>query len=117
MPIYYAHGVNLYGTEQEDRDMRMLSDLGLCPENPNQLIHQEGYKEKGMLYFVEEILPKMYACAFRGYPDGSIPAGVAKEVSFFLDKDLPVFELPHFALRRILTVGETRLYLRECGQR
>ena len=98
--VYYAHGVNLYNTNQEDRDLETLEDMGLDVENPNQQHHQDGYTEKGMVYFMEDILPHMSACAFRSYPDGSIPAGVAKELTYFLEAGLPIIELPHFALRR-----------------
>lgn len=54
------------------------------------------------------------AVAFRGLPGCAVPAGVWGEIQ---EAALPTIELPTFALRKVLTVDETRAYLSEIGQR
>lgn len=115
--IYYAHSFHLYGSKQESRDLELLSSLGFSVLNPNRPHHQDRYKEKGMKYFTEDILPRCDFCAFRAYPGGNLPAGVAKEVVCFQTANKPVIEIPNFYNRRILSVEETRLFLAENGQR
>ena len=58
------------------------------------------------------------ALVFRANPDGSIPAGVAKEIMWALTAEKPVLELPRqLNNRRFLTVEHTRAWLQEIGQR
>jgi hypothetical protein len=72
-------------------------------------------------YIMEHIFKPMVqrcdALAFRSLPGGAIPAGVNGEITWAAEVSLPVFEIPSFAGRKILTVAETRDYLREVGQR
>jgi hypothetical protein len=117
MILYYAHSLHLYDTPQEVRDVALLQSLGFEVNNPNQPFHQEGYSEKGMDYFIEDILPGCDVCAFRAYSDMSIGAGVMKEVQAFIDMAKPVFEIPTFFDRKYHTVEQTRLFLLENGQR
>ena len=117
MKIYYAHCVQIYNTKQEQRDVELLQKFRFEVNNPNQPFHQEGYKAKGMDYFIEDILPGCDGVAFRALPDGSLPAGVAKEIDHFVEAGKPVIEIPGFVLRRRLSVEETRTYLHECGER
>ena len=117
MKIYYAHCVQLYGSQQELRDIDLLKSLGFEVVNPNLPKHQSGYNKKGMDYFIEDILPYCDGCAFRALPDGSIPAGVGKEVKEMIRAAKPVIELPNFALRNWMDVADTRMYLHECGER
>jgi hypothetical protein len=117
MKIYYAHCVQIYNTKQEQRDVKLLQELGFKVENPNQPRHQKGYMDKGMDYFIHGFLSFCDAIAFRALPDGSLPAGVAKEIDHFQKAGKPIIEIPGFVLRRRLSVEETRAYLHECGQR
>jgi hypothetical protein len=55
--------------------------------------------------------------AFRALPDGSIPAGVAKELGWALEAHKPILELPSNVLRRMISLEATRQYLAEVGQR
>lgn len=57
------------------------------------------------------------ALAFRGLPDGRIPAGVGLEVEWAEEAGLPIIELPTFAYQRVMSVNSTRQYLREIGVR
>lgn len=55
--------------------------------------------------------------AFRAFPDGSIPAGVAKEIKWAKEMGKPVFELPSCIERRVLSVDATREVIVESGKR
>jgi hypothetical protein len=54
---------------------------------------------------------------FRALPDGAIPAGVAKEIQWAEEVNVPVIELPSALSRRTLTLAQTKQYLKEVGQR
>jgi len=112
MLAYYAHPVSIYNTPQEERDIQLLTDLGFEVLNPNTPEHSEGYKMGGMDYF-ESIISKCDLVAFRAFPDGSVPAGVAREIEWS-DK---VIELPSCVYGRTMDVSETREFLSESGAR
>jgi hypothetical protein len=57
------------------------------------------------------------ALVFRAFPDGSIGAGVAKEIAWAQEAGLPVLEIPRQIGRRTLTTEQTREMLAELGQR
>lgn len=115
LKVYYAHPLSLYGTLQEKRDIQLLLNLGLDVLNPNEQQHQEGYKKEKMEYF-RKIVRACDVFAFRAFPDGKIGAGIIKELEFF-GTDKPIVELPHSISCRILTVEQTRDYLKQLGQR
>lgn len=114
---YYAHPLSLYNSAQEKRDISLIESLGFEVLNPNGPEHQEAYQAEGMLYFEKLIEGKVQLLFFRAFPDGSIPAGIAKEIETAAKLNLPVVELPNGILRRSLSVEETREYLRESGFR
>ena len=119
MNIYYAHCQTIYGTEQEKRDVAVLKQLGGYVINPSDEEHQTRMQtyENAMEYFMD-LVKTCDILAFRGIsPDGSLPAGVAKEVKTADQHQMPVIELPTFAGRRFMTVDQTRTYLCESGQR
>ena len=116
MKVYYAHCVSIYGTPQEERDIRLLETLGFEVVNPNAEGNTENYKKYGMKYFLAIALD-CDVVAFRALPDGRIPAGVMKEVSAMTLHEKLVIELPSRISGRGISVDETRGYLREVGQR
>lgn len=116
MKCYYAHGVNLYGTPQEKRDIVTLEKLGFEVYNPNRPEIQEKYKDLKMAMF-EAIVKGQDIIAFRSYPDGSIPSGVHKEIRWALEAGMPVIELPNGLIRRGMSLEDTREYLHDCGER
>jgi hypothetical protein len=116
MRVYYAHPITLYDTPQERLDLGALSGLDFDVVNPNSKKHAEGYKAGGMDYF-KSIVEGCSALAFRAFPDGSIPAGIFKEIMWAEQEGLIVFELPSGLLRRGLSVEITRETLREGGRR
>ena len=114
--VYYAHAVNTYNTLQEAWDISTLTKLGFTVMNPNQPVHDVGYKASGMEYFYNR-LDNCDALAFRALPGGAIPAGINKEIAYMRMRNKPVFELPNWIGRHILSVEDTREYLREIGHR
>jgi hypothetical protein len=112
--IYYAHPISLYNTRVERQDTALLEELGFCVVNPNHPTHAEGYVNKGMEYF-KDIVGNCDALAFRAFPDGSIPAGVAKEIKWAREVTDIIFELPTGVIRRSLSVEVTREMLKELG--
>jgi len=117
LKIYYAHSMHLYGSAQEARDIKLLEDLGFEVVNPNTPEHQLEAKTSGemtMAYF-ERLAERCDALAFRALPDGNISAGVFTEIIGVEGK--PVIELPWGVSRRGLSIGDTREYLKELGQR
>jgi hypothetical protein len=144
MSVYYAHCQAIYDTPQERRDVQHLENLGFDVVNPNTSAinercaiirrdfvpphEQRGsgffYTDAGAAVMYEIFKPLVESCdavAFRALPDGSIPAGVHSEIEWATASRAGqfggVFELPRFFGRRILTVEETRDYLREVGKR
>lgn len=116
LKVYYAHPVSLYNTPQERRDLATLETLGFIVYNPNCQDCADGYKKEGMDFFWRKVT-SCDALAFRSFPDGSVPAGVAKEIVFAKDADKPILELPSGILKRELEVDETKEYLSQLGQR
>lgn len=115
MRVYYAHSMALYGTAQEKRDIRTLLDL-LFEEVIDPSEYAVTGAETSMSFYLG-LVSGCDALAFRALPDGSISAGVWKEIEHAQALGLPVFELPSLALRRVLSIEETRAHLAEVGQR
>jgi hypothetical protein len=119
--IYYAHCIALYDTPQEERDIETLKKLKFTVVNPNT--HQVNIALEKLpqgadkMQLFQHIVLACDALAFRALPDGSIPAGVAKEVAWAQEAGLPVIELPSSVSRRAITIESTREYLREVGLR
>ena len=116
MKVYYAHTVGIYGTPQEQRDVETLEGFGFEVLNPSTPEYQQAYKDHGMDFFVK-LAKGCDALAFRGLPDGRIPAGVHKEILAAIENGQPVIELPNAILGRGMSVELTREYLKDCGER
>lgn len=122
--FYFAHPTSMYNTpveraiEQRFRDRFPDTDV----ENPNQPHHSEGYQREGMAYFVD-LCDRQDGVFFAPHSNGSLGAGVVKEVQSFLDRDAPVYRynaltgqfetVEDLATMSILSVDETRAMLRE----
>ena len=89
--IYFAHAVNTYDTPLEAAVMQLIAHCltdgdqeGI--ENPNQPHHQKGYRDRGMGYFFEEVLPYCGGgCVAMPFLDGRMGLGVAGEAKRFLE--------------------------------
>lgn len=110
MRVYYAHSMAIYGSEQEGRDVDLLTRLGFSVVNP-------GLCGSSDMEFYLQMVARCDVLAFRANPDGRIPAGVFKEVQQAQRLGFPVFELPSNLLSREMSVDQTREHLREAGQR
>lgn len=113
---YYARPLSLYGTPQEDRDKATILALGFEPIEINKPEIQVAAKDHGMAPF-EVLVKQADALFFRAFIDGSIGAGIAKEIAWAEEGGMPVVELPGRINRRTLSVDDTRVLLRELGQR
>lgn len=112
MKVYYAHSLNIYNSMQEDRDVDTLKCLNFEVLNPNQSVYEAEYHKRGFDVFYE-LIDECDILAFRSTPDGSITAGVSKEIQYAREKGKPVIELPSSIVKRSLSVDETREYLSE----
>ena len=122
--IYYAHSLHIYNTPQEERDIKLLADLGFEVVNPNNPKTQEEYNEwcktvedAARMKFFDWMVGKCLFLAFRRHIDGKIPSGVMYEIEYAEMRGIPVFELPTILPSHKLTVEETRAYLKYNGQR
>jgi hypothetical protein len=113
---YYARSINLYGTEEDKRNIVLLRWLGFQVADPNKQCFHDVYPTMGMEVFYQYI-DECDLLAFKALPDGSIPAGVANEIGHARLKHKPVFEIPGAINRRTLSVENTREYLRDVGAR
>jgi len=126
LKVYYAHSVAIYNTPQEERDIATLKALGFEIVNPNSPKIEAQYS--GMLgkvpyevMFDEVFGNAVRACdlvAFRAIPSSNrIGSGVALEITYAEEAELPIIELPGCLNSRRMTVEETKEHLRECGHR
>lgn len=116
MTVYYARPINLYNTPQDERDIALLKSMGLDIINPNKEELSKRYAVEGMNVFIEA-MKDCDALAFRSFPDGKISAGVYKEITQAQQDGKIVFELPTLTSSRILSVDDTREYLKLLGAR
>lgn len=116
MKIYYARPINLYNSPQDGRDIELMQQLGFEVLNPNKAELKERYKTEGMDVFLQAVTD-CDALAFRSFPDLSISAGVKKEIDRAIELGKPIIELPTITVKRVLSVDDTREYLRCIGVR
>lgn len=119
MRFYLAHPVSDYGgTPRQVAASKLIEDAGHTVENPDQPIHQQAYKAHGMDHFIE-VVEGCDALAFLRFADGSIGAGVGKEIEAALRAGIPVYDASDGRLEPtglmipegILSVEETRAKL------
>jgi hypothetical protein len=113
---YYAHPITDYGTSVEQMDIAVLESLGYEVVNPNKAEYDEAYQTVGMMVFLDLVM-QCDVVAFRGFRDGTIPAGVGKEVFHALKCNIPFFELPAPVGPRTLSVEDTRAKLKALGRK
>lgn len=136
MKTYFAHPISNYDTREELHIIAALQRAGYEVVNPSDKQHQDRVEEiqaqhanrndgarMVMEYFVD-ICRACEACVFQSFPDGSLGAGVVKEIQSFLDAGKPVQQViadgKSFRLIDVtdltpyekLSVGETRMMLK-----
>lgn len=132
MKVYYAHFMGIYGTSQEERDIKTLEALGFEVLNPNypgiqkevdKSLKKHKYLQSKNFYmdmFDEVFFTKVKSCevfAFKALPDGKIPGGVAMELKHAQMHDKIIIELPSGMNARMMGKDDTREYLKDIGQR
>jgi hypothetical protein len=116
MKVYYARPVSLYNTKQDERDLVLLTKLFSEVINPNTEEFQRRYDLEGMDVFVSAV-KDCDVLAFRCFPGGKIPAGVMKEIAAANGAGKIVIELPSITSERLLSIDDTREYLKLLGNR
>lgn len=115
---YYARPISIDGTKQAERDFELIRSIGYEPypiwEEKAQAL--AAYHLFGMSAF-RPYVEKSSVLIFRAFPDGSIGAGVAKEIEWAEEMGIPVIEIPRQIRRRVLSVDDTQEMLAELGQR
>ena len=116
MKAYFARPIHLYKTKQDERDILLIKNLGFEIVNPDKEELQRRYKKEGMAVFTKAV-KDCELLIFRAMPDGKISAGVFKELKQAQADDKPVLELPTILESKVLSVEDTRTYLRLIGNR
>lgn len=113
--IYFARPTALYDTPADIRGYSVLISAGYRIVDPNSPLHQFGYCLNGMAWFLNLIEDDADALAYMTYPDGSVGAGVAREILEAHLHGLPVFRIVDRELipetdmpARILSIAQTR---------
>lgn len=118
MKAYYARPISIDNTPQETRDHALIRALGFepYPIGEEKQVFLDRYREVGMEAF-RPAVEASQALIYRAFPDGSIGAGVAKEIAWALQAGIPCIEFPRQVERRTLSVEDTKAMLTELGQR
>lgn len=116
MKVYFARPINLYNTNQDERDIETIKQLGFIVVNPNKLELQSRYEKEGMDVFFEA-LSDCDAIFFRSFYNLKISAGVQKEIDKGIELNKIIIELPTLTEERTLSVADTRNYLKYTGYR
>jgi hypothetical protein len=113
--IYFARPTSLYDTPADIRGYAALISAGYRIVDPNTPLHQLGYKANGMSWFLSVIEDEADALAYMTYLDGSVGAGVAREILEAHLHGLPVFRIVDRELvpetempKLILSIAQTR---------
>lgn len=129
--VYYAHFMGLYNTPQEQRDVKLLEELGFDVINPNCEEVQnhvelwkkrcgDNYESRYHEIFDDVFYERIRRCqvfAFRAMPDGRILGGVALELAEAIKHHKLIIELPSLMPSRAISKDDTIQYLKEIGQR
>lgn len=117
MKIYYARPISQYGNKQDVRDIQLLKNMGFDVFDPaNDAELQEKYKTNGMDVFIKASA-QCDGVAFRSFVDGKIGVGMWAEIEVAIQNNKLVIELPTITSNRILSVTDTREYLKLLGHR
>lgn len=116
MKAYYARPISIYNTHQDTRDIDLITKLGFELVNPNKEELQQRYKNEGMDVFLNAV-SDCQIIFFRSFQDLKISLGVKKEIDKGIELGLIILELPTILESRILSLEDTRNYLKYCGYR
>ena len=124
MRVYYAHSQSEYKTPKADKVVRGLRLLGLDVVNPSDGLHvdtvvqmyDDGCSSDQVMQYFLDIVDTCDVLVFsrvHGCIDGSITAGVAREIQHAIQSGKLALEVADSmdVLARTLSVGETRRLL------
>lgn len=113
---YLAHPITEYGgSERQAMAVSTIKARGWTVVTPDEAGHQEAYEREGMSHFIS-VVETCDVLAFLRFPNGTIGAGVWREIETMFRLNRPVFEvetgkLKHISsvvVSEILSVEETR---------
>jgi len=108
---YFARPTTDFGQWREERDIKSIRRAGFSVIDITNNETQDLYKDIGMCVF-RPLVESADALFFRSFDDGSIGAGVAKEIYWATCAHIPIFELPLFVFDRAMSVADTREKIR-----
>ncbi len=128
--LYFAHPVNLFGSELEKFLLHKIREqfAGWEIEDPSEPQHAAGYKKwkeglsgNPMDYYTLELLPCCGAGIFLPFRDGAWGAGVYLEAECFVKRGKPIWKITpegeieelEFANMQPLSVEATRARIRD----
>jgi len=121
---YYARPISVDNTPQAERDINLIRAMGFEPypvgeDKQKALAEYARLKENSLdpMEAFDKYVRECDAVFFRAFPDGSIGAGVMRELTTAALYTIPVVEIPRQLQRRGLSVEDTREMLMELGQR
>tara|TARA_Y100000310_G_scaffold343165_1_gene449586 strand:+ start:2523 stop:2933 length:411 start_codon:yes stop_codon:yes gene_type:complete len=99
--IYFGHPISIYNTSKEAELITRIEQVfaNYTVENPNQPHHTQGYQNfkissgNGMLYYYQEVLPKMSAGIFLPFEDGMWGAGTFGEAEFLHELEREIYTI------------------------
>lgn len=97
---YYSHAKILVKTEQEKADIETLEKAGFKVDNPYHAKYSEWWETEG-IEFGRVLIEANDVFVFRALPDGTITAGVAKELKWAEEANKPIIELPYALSERV----------------
>ena len=105
MKIYFAHPISEYGSDREKKIITKLEGLGFEVVNPSAPEHQNKVEElqsqfnersvasKKIMEYFTALSIESDACFFQSFPDGSLGAGVVKEINSLLEENRKVYQV------------------------
>lgn len=114
--VYFARPISQYGNNQDKRDIELIRSMGFEILDPNSKFYEEAYKSRGMSVFTD-LVANCDGLIFRSFVDGTIGAGMVKEINTAKGLGLFVLELPTITSKRELSVEDTRTYINQLGYR
>ena len=110
--IYFANPVNTYNKPIEQKILALLK-VNFTPAtiiNPNSAEHHVQYKKQGMSYF-EDLVSKSNILVALPFSDGSVGAGIGREMHYALTRGLDTYYLEPttFTFRKVAAISELRI--------
>ena len=116
MKAFYSRPINLYGTKEDQRNIDLIKSLGYEVIDTESEEIQVKYLKNGMDVFFD-LIKKSDALFFKCALNMQITQGVYKQIVFANENEIPVFEIPTILNSRVMSLEDTRTYLKLTGKR